>query len=45
MIYIKEYNSYNDIDSICNEYEIKNYTINNGVVNVAGSVNLSNKNF
>ena len=27
MIYIKEYNIYNDIDDICNEYGIENYTI------------------
>jgi hypothetical protein len=41
MKHIKEYNSYQDIDAICKEYKINNYTINNGLVDVDASVNLS----
>ena len=44
MIYIREYNNYNDINSICKEYGIKRYTISNGMVDVDGGVDLSNKN-
>ncbi len=44
---IKTFNKFNesksDIDSICNKYGIKNYTIENGLVNVNGNVNLSKK--
>ena len=44
MIYIKEYNTYNDdIDAICKKYGIKRYTINNGMVDVDGDVNLSDR--
>ena len=44
MKYIKEYNNYNDIESICQKYGIENYTINNdGSIDVDGHVNLSNK--
>jgi len=41
MKHIKEYNSFKDIDAICQQYGIKNYTINNGLVDVDASVNLS----
>jgi hypothetical protein len=44
---IKTFNRFNesisDIDSICKEYGIKNYTIDNGLVNVDGDVDLSSK--
>ena len=43
MIYIKEYNEYKDIDTICKKYGITNYTINNGLVDVDASVNLVNR--
>jgi hypothetical protein len=45
---IKTFNSFNesksDIDSICNKYNIKNYTIVDGLVNVNGDVDLSYNN-
>ena len=41
MKHIKEYNSFKDIDAICQQYGIKNYTINNGLVDVDASVNLA----
>jgi len=37
---LKLFESFEDIDSICSEYNITNYTINNGLVDVDGSVNL-----
>jgi len=43
MKHIKEYNEYKDIDAICQQYGITNYTINNGVVDVDASVNLSSR--
>ena len=43
MKHIKEYNSFKDIDAICQRYGIKNYTINNGLVDVDASVNLVNR--
>jgi len=44
MKYIKLYESFEDIDSICSKYGIKNYTINSdGTVDVDGNVNLYNK--
>ena len=43
MNYIKEYKEYKDIDAICYKYGIENYTINNGVVDVDGDVDLSYK--
>jgi len=44
MKFIKLYESFEDIDSICEKYGIKNYTINSdGIVDVNGSVNLSGK--
>ena len=41
MKHIKEYNSFKDIDAICQRYGITNYTINNGLVDVDASVDLS----
>ena len=41
MKHIKEYNEYKDIDAICQRYGITNYTINNGLVDVDASVDLS----
>jgi hypothetical protein len=42
---IKTFKTFNesksDIDSICDQYGIENYTIDNGLVNVNGDVNLS----
>ena len=44
MKYLKEYNSYNDVESICEEYGIKNYTINtDGSIDVDGDVDLRRK--
>jgi len=43
MKHIKEYNEYKDIDAICKKYGITNYTINNGLVDVDESVNLSSR--
>lgn len=44
MKYIKEYNSYNsDIEQICKQYGIKRWSIRNGLVDVKGNVDLSNK--
>ena len=45
MKYLRKFNeSLNDIDSICKEYDIKNYTINNdGSIDVDGDVNLTNR--
>ena len=43
MKHIKEYNEYKDIDAICQRYGITNYTINNGLVDVDASVNLSSR--
>jgi len=42
MKHIKEYNSFKDIDAICQRYGITNYTINNGLVDVE-SVNLASR--
>ena len=42
MRYIKLYESFEDIDRICQEYNIKNYTINQDkTIDVYGEVNLS----
>jgi len=44
MKYIKLYESFEDIDSICKKYNIENYTINSdGTVDVDGDVYLANK--
>jgi len=44
MKYIKLYESFEDIDSICKKYSIENYTINSdGTVDVDGDVYLNNK--
>jgi len=44
MKFIKLYESFEDIDSICREYYIKNYSINSdGTVDVDGDVYLSSK--
>jgi len=44
MKFIKLYESFEDIDTVCRKYGIKNYTINSdGIVDVNGSVNLSGK--
>jgi hypothetical protein len=43
MKYIKIYEDFNDINSICKKYKIKNYTVVDGKVNVDGNVNLSNR--
>jgi len=44
MKFIKLYESFKDIDSICEKYGIKNYTINSdGTVDIDGNVNLSYK--
>ena len=43
MKHIKEYNEYKNIDAICQRYGITNYTINNGLVDVDESVNLSSR--
>jgi hypothetical protein len=40
MRYLKIYEDFKDIDSICKEYGIKNYTIVDGKVNVNGDVDL-----
>jgi hypothetical protein len=44
---IKTFKSFNesksDIDSICEDYRITNYTIDNGLVNVNGDVDLSHR--
>ena len=43
MKYLKMFESFEDIDSICKEYWITNYTINSdGSIDVEGNVNLSN---
>jgi hypothetical protein len=41
MKYLKIYEDFKDIDSICKEYGIKNYTIVDGKVNVNGDVYLT----
>jgi len=44
MKYIKLYESFEDIDSICRNYDIENYTINSdGSIDVDGDVNLFNR--
>lgn len=43
MKYIKFFRRYNDIDSICKKYGIKNYTVRDGLVDVDASVNLAYK--
>jgi hypothetical protein len=46
MKHIKLFESFEDIDSICKKYNIKNYTINpDGSVDVDGDVSLSNYRF
>ena len=41
MKHLKLFENFADIDTICKKYGITNYTINNGVVDVYGDVNLS----
>ena len=41
MKHLKLFEKFEDIDVICKKYGIRNYTINNGVVDVDGDVNLS----
>ena len=41
MKYIKIYEDFKDINSICEKYKIENYTIVDGKVNVNGNVNLT----
>ena len=44
MKYLKLFESFEDIDEICKQYDIKNYTINtDGSIDVDGIVNLWNK--
>ena len=43
MKYLKIYEDFNDIHSICKEYGIKNYTIVDGKVNVNGNVDFSDR--
>lgn len=44
MRHLKVFENFNDIDSICKQYGIQNYTINDdGSIDVNGSVNLSNR--
>jgi hypothetical protein len=44
MKYLKLFESFNDIDSICRKYDIENYTINeDGTIDVDGDVDLSYK--
>ena len=43
MRYLKIYEDFSDINSICRKYRIENYTIVDGRVNVDGDVNLSSK--
>ena len=44
MKYIKEYNSYSDIESVCKQYGIRRYTINSdGSIDVDGNVSLISK--
>ena len=45
MKWLKQFESFNDIESICEKYGIKNYTINSdGSIDVNGNVNISDKN-
>jgi hypothetical protein len=43
MIYLKVFENFNDIDSICMMYDITNYEVVNGLVNVNGDVYLSDR--
>ncbi len=43
MKYLKVFENFNDIDSLCKKYGIKNYTIVDGLVNVDGNVDLDGK--
>ena len=44
MKYLKLFESFNDIDSICKRYGIENYTINeDGSIDVDGNVSLSSQ--
>ena len=43
MKHLKLFEKFEDIDVICKKYGIRNYTINNGVVDVDGDVNLSHE--
>jgi hypothetical protein len=44
MKHLKLFEAFEDIDSICKRYDIRNYTINsNGTIDVDGSVYLSNR--
>jgi hypothetical protein len=44
MIYLKEYNNYdNDVEKICKEFGIENWSIRDGLVDVDGHVNLSHR--
>ena len=45
MIYLKLFEGFKDIDAICKEYDIENYTINSdGSIDVDGDVNLIDMN-
>ena len=44
MKHLKLFENFQDIDSICKEYEIENYTVNpDGSIDVDGDVDLDNK--
>ena len=44
MIWVKLFEDFNEVDTICKKYDIENYTINpDGTVDVDGDVNLSGK--
>ena len=43
MRYIKVFEEFEDIDSLCQKYGIENYTVVDGLVNVDGDVDLRNK--
>jgi len=43
MRYIKVFEEFEDIDSLCQKYGIENYTVVDGLVNVDGDVDLSDK--
>jgi len=44
MKYLKLFESFNDIDSICRKFGIENYTINeDGSIDVDGNVNLNDR--
>jgi hypothetical protein len=43
MKYLKVFEEFEDIDSLCQKYGIENYTVVDGLVNVNGDVDLRNK--